>query len=158
MPVLVVQGEQGSAKSTLCRLTRSLIDPNRAPLRSAPRSEQDLLIAATNGSMIVLENVSWISGWLSDAICRISTGAALGTRRLYTDGGETLFSARRPIMVNGITSLVTRSDLLDRSITIHLEPISPSIRRTERELLAEFEIVRPRIVGGFWMQCRSPMQ
>ncbi len=139
MPVLVIQGEKGSAKSTLCRLTRMLIDPNRAPLRSAPRNEQDLLIAATNGAMIALENISWISQWLSDAICRISTGAALGTRRLYSDAEETLLSVKRPVMVNGITSLVTRSDLLDRCIFIHLEPISPRNRRPERELLAEFE-------------------
>ena len=35
-PVLVVNGEQGSAKSTLCRMARALIDPNEAALRRPP--------------------------------------------------------------------------------------------------------------------------
>ena len=36
-PVLVIHGEQGSAKSTLARVLRMLLDPNSAPLRSEPR-------------------------------------------------------------------------------------------------------------------------
>lgn len=59
-PVLSVNGEQGSAKSTLCRMLRALVDPNKAPLRSAPRDERDLVIAGTNGHVIALENLSKI--------------------------------------------------------------------------------------------------
>jgi hypothetical protein len=45
-PVLPVNGEQGSAKSTLCRVARALVDPNNAPLRRPPRDDCDLMIAA----------------------------------------------------------------------------------------------------------------
>jgi 5S rRNA maturation endonuclease (ribonuclease M5) len=45
-PPLGLHGEQGSAKSTRSRLLRGLIDPNVAALRSAPREERDLVIAA----------------------------------------------------------------------------------------------------------------
>ena len=48
-PVLAVNGEQGSAKTTLCRQARGLIDPNEAPLRRPPRDERDVMIAAGNG-------------------------------------------------------------------------------------------------------------
>ncbi len=41
-PVLVLHGEQGSAKSTLARVLRLLVDPNRAALRTTPRDERDL--------------------------------------------------------------------------------------------------------------------
>lgn len=47
-PVLVVTGEQGSAKSTLTRLLRRLIDPNDADSASTPRDERDLAISAQN--------------------------------------------------------------------------------------------------------------
>ena len=47
-PILVVNGEQGSAKSTLCRLLRGFTDPNRAPIRLPPRNEDDLIVAARN--------------------------------------------------------------------------------------------------------------
>ena len=41
-PVLLLQGEQGSAKSSAERLVRALVDPSAAPLRTTPRSEHDL--------------------------------------------------------------------------------------------------------------------
>ncbi|HEY5883053.1 MAG TPA: hypothetical protein VIT88_00115 [Pyrinomonadaceae bacterium] len=45
-PILALHGEQGSAKSTTARILRALIDPNKAALRSEPRNEHDLMIAA----------------------------------------------------------------------------------------------------------------
>ena len=33
-PILVLNGEQGSAKSTVARILRELVDPNVAPIRT----------------------------------------------------------------------------------------------------------------------------
>src|SRR5438067_3609396 len=41
-PLFGLHGEQSSAKSTLARLLRYLLDPNSAPLRCEPRCGQDL--------------------------------------------------------------------------------------------------------------------
>ena len=38
-PVMVVSGEQGSAKSTFFSILRALLDPNTAPLRALPRED-----------------------------------------------------------------------------------------------------------------------
>ena len=46
-PILLLQGEQGSAKSTTARLLRSIIDPSTVALRTLPRSERDLIISAS---------------------------------------------------------------------------------------------------------------
>jgi hypothetical protein len=51
-PLLAVSGEQGSAKTVLSKVLRALIDPNAAPVRSAPREERDLFIAASNGHLL----------------------------------------------------------------------------------------------------------
>ncbi len=45
-PILVISGEHGSAKSTTARLLRSIVDPNVAPIRTPPREDRDMLIAA----------------------------------------------------------------------------------------------------------------
>lgn len=76
-PVLLLQGEQGSAKSTAERLLRALVDPSVAPLRTTPRNEHDLYIAATNAWVIALDNISNLKPWLSDGLCRLSTGGDL---------------------------------------------------------------------------------
>ena len=52
-----VHGEQGSAKSTRARLFKLLVDPGRAPLRSAPRDERDLMIAASNSWVVSFDNL-----------------------------------------------------------------------------------------------------
>jgi hypothetical protein len=68
-PVLALHGEQGSGKSTAAEVLRMLIDPNEAMLRPPPRNERDLVIAGSNGRVVALENLSHISGWLSDGLC-----------------------------------------------------------------------------------------
>jgi hypothetical protein len=147
-PVLILHGEQGSAKSTQCRIVRTLIDPNIAPLRAAPRDGRDLIIAATNGWVIALDNLSSVSDWLSDAICRLATGGGFATRELYSDGEEALFDAERPVILNGIEELATRGDLLDRAIVIYLPSIPEEQRRLEATLWQDFDAQHPKILGA----------
>ena len=131
-PVLVVYGEQGSAKSSLVRVLRALVDPNTAALRTTSREERDLVIAATNGWLIALDNLSHLPDWLSDALCRLATGSGFATRELYTDADETIFAAQRPIVLNGIEEVATRGDLLDRAITLYLPTIPEDQRKDEK--------------------------
>jgi hypothetical protein len=147
-PLLVVNGEQGSAKSTLCRMARALIDPNEAALRRPPRDDRDLMIAANNAWVIGFDNLSRLGTDLSDALCSLATGGGFATRELYTDADEKVFSSMRPIMVNGIEEVATRSDLLDRSITLTLPTISDDDRREEDDLWQQFYEVQPRILGA----------
>jgi hypothetical protein len=147
-PVLALNGEQGSAKSTLCRMARDLLDPNVSPLRRPPRDDRDLMIAASNGWVVGFDNLSGIRPELSDTLCCLATGGGFGTRELYTDDDEKLFAAMRPVLLNGIEELATRADLLDRAITLTLLAISEERRRDEAELWRQFEEVRPRVLGA----------
>ncbi len=147
-PLLIISGEQGTAKSTATRVLRRLVDPSKTPIRPAPRNEQDLMIAASRSWVLGFDNLSGIQDWLSDALCRLSTGGGFGTRQLYTNDEESFFSAMRPIVINGIGDLATRSDLLDRALLVRLLPISPAKRKTEREFWRAFEADRPAIFAG----------
>ena len=147
-PVLAVSGEQGSAKSTLVALIRQLVDPNTAPLRALPRHDRDMFIAANNGHVLAFDNVSGLSGWISDTLCRLSTGGGFAVRQLYTDQDEVLFEATRPIILNGIEEVVERSDLADRAVILTLPPIPEEDRRPEQEFWAVFEAELPRILGA----------
>jgi len=147
-PVLVLSGEQGSAKSTFSTILRALLDPNTAPLRALPREDRDLFIAASNGHVLAFDNVSGLQTWISDTLCRLATGGGFAVRQLYTDQDEVLFDATRPVILNGIEDIVTRPDLADRAVFLMLEPIPDESRRPEAELWAAFEIERPRILGA----------
>ena len=73
-PILVLNGEQGSAKSTCARILRSFIDPSTVSVRTLPREERDLIISANHSHVINFDNISRLPAWLSDALCRIATG------------------------------------------------------------------------------------
>lgn len=150
LPVLEIVGPQGSAKSTLAKIIRMIVDPNAAPSRRASREERDLFIAASNSWLTSLENLSVIPPWLSDALCTIGTGGSYATRRLYFDDEETIFTVRRPVMVNGIHEVILRPDLRDRALTIHLSPIDAKQRKKEQDVWVAFEEAQPRILAALF--------
>jgi hypothetical protein len=147
-PVLCLHGEQGSCKSTTARLLRNLVDPNTAALRFEPKEARDLIIAATNSWAPVFDNLSHLPDWLSDGLCRIASGSGFATRELYTDSDEVLFEAARPIAVVGIEDLIRRGDLGDRALIVRLPAVKEADRRTEEDVLAEFETIRPGVLGA----------
>src|SRR5262249_4853944 len=147
-PVLALAGEQGSAKTTACKLLKALIDPSVAPVRTLPREERDLMIATRNAHVLAFDNVSGLSAWLSDALCRLASGGGLAVRQLYSDDAEVLFEAARPMLLNGIDDVIGRPDLADRAIVLTLPPIRDTQRRSEAELWSDFERARGAILGA----------
>ena len=131
-PVMTIHGEQGSAKSTACRLLRRVVDPNKALLRATPKDERDLAIAAEHGRILGFDNLTYLSDSTSNALCRLATGGGFATRELFSDDGEVIFDSQRPVILNGIAEVVTKSDLLDRSIVLNVPRIEPKKRKLER--------------------------
>lgn len=144
-----LQGGEGTGKSTEARVSRSIIDPVVAPLRPAPEQERDLAIAAKNSWVLTLDNLSNVPVWLSDALCRIATGGGYATRKLYEDDEQTLFDYQRPVILTSIDKIIKRHDLLDRAIVITLPKIPETERLEEKRFWAEFEKIRPKIIGAF---------
>jgi hypothetical protein len=147
-PVPVITGEQGSGKSCLARILTRLLDPRMPDQRSMPRTEEDLLVAAKGQHVLGFDNVSGLPDWLSDAICRLSTGGGAGKRRLYTDEEEVLFSGRRLVCINGIEDVAVRPDLVDHATMLPLEPITEDRCRDLEEYNTAFERAAPKILGA----------
>jgi hypothetical protein len=147
-PILVITGEQGSAKSTLARICRLLVDPHSTPLRAEPKDHRDLMVAALHGWVQTYDNLSAMPDWLSNGLCRLVTGGGISTRGLFTNHEEVVWSAHRPVILTSIDDIVRRPDVIDRSIFIQLRSIAPSRRRCEEDLWAEFTLDHPRILSG----------
>ena len=145
-PIFIVYGEQGLAKTFLLRILRALTDPNKVMTAPLPSSSRDLYIAARNSHIQAFENVSRLSDATSDYLCRLATGGGMRTRALWTNSDEMTFAGARPIMAEGIANFVTRPDLIDRSIIFAVKSLQN--RRTERELLTEFDRYKAGIFGA----------
>lgn len=147
-PLLSFVGEQGTGKSTAARCVRRLIDPHVAELRAEPRTIDDIMIAATRSRVVALDNLSHLAPWLSDALCRVSTGGALTKRELYSNDDETIIEAVRPMIVTSIADIVTRGDLLDRAIAVTLPVLPEGDRLPEAELWRRYDAAVPGILGA----------
>lgn len=147
-PILMILGEQGSGKSSTAKWLKRLIDPNKAELRQPPKDGRDLMIGANNAWVMAFDNLSHVPTDLSDALCRLATGGGFATRQLYENDEETILEAVRPVILTGIEELGSRSDLLDRMVLVSLPTILEENRQSESELEAEFERLRPWILGA----------
>lgn len=146
-PILAVDGEQGSGKTTFSRMLRALVDPNIADLAPLPRDERDAVIACANGALLGLDNLSNITPDIADMLCRIATGSGFRARRLYSDAEEYIVRVCTPILLNGIPALLARGDLADRALAITLPKMADAKRAPEAALWREFETARPKLVG-----------
>ena len=83
-PLLAISGELGSAKTVLSKMLKALIDTSAAPVRTLPREERELMIAANNGYLLAFDKLSGLPAWLSDALCRLASGGSFaGAAALY---------------------------------------------------------------------------
>ncbi len=145
-PLLVLLGERGTAKSTAARILRSLVDPSTVQLRREPKTPHDLYIDAVSSWCVAIDNISSLPKWLSDTLCMLATGGGFTTRQLFTDREQELFEAMRPAILNGISDVATRDDLVQRSLIVRLPMIKKY--KPEREIYGELERVRPQIFGA----------
>jgi hypothetical protein len=146
--ILALSGEQGSTKTSCTKVLRDLIDPNCKKTNAIPANEGDLAVAAENNYCMAFDNLSGITPKMADAMCRLNCGGGFGTRKHYTGRDEESFYEARPIMMNGIADIVTRADLADRAIFLHMEKISSKKRKREKTLNAEFKKAAPGVFGA----------
>ncbi len=147
-PILALTGEKGAGKSFAARALKSLVDPQEAPLRAEPRDVEALMVAAKGSWVLAFDNLSKVPTWLSDALCRLSTGGGLGKRELYTDSEEHVLEAQRPVILTGIGFGLLRDDLADRVAMVNLGRLEDGERRPERELWEAFERAHPQALGA----------
>jgi len=147
-PILTFKGEQGTGKSTAARFVAQLADPSPAPLRTAPRDVKQWVVVAAASWIVCLDNVSYMSDWLSNTLCRAVTGDGNVERALYTDDDVTVLSFRRAIMMTSIDAGHVEGDLAERLLMVELQPVADGDRRTDAELNAAYLDAWPSILAA----------
>jgi hypothetical protein len=127
---LFVSGPPGSAKSTFARLEKDIIDPSEVDVMSLPKDERELIRALDRSYLCSFDNLSNILRDRSDMLCQAITGAAVMTRRLFTDDDDYMRKFRTIVRLNGISSEIRESDLLERTILMELREITGASRKS----------------------------
>lgn len=147
-PIMLLFGDQGSGKSMASRLLRTAVDPTEDPILELHSDPRQLAITFDQNAMLAFDNQSSFKKKMSDFLCRAVTGSTHRERKLYTDRGVIKFSLKRSIIMNGINPPIGASDLMDRCISIQLERLKSTQRKTEGLIFQEFNDLHPTIFGG----------
>ena len=145
-PILVLNGEPGSAKSTATTMIKKLLDPSYVLLRSHPKDVDAIKSYAYNTWLMAYDNISNIDAEFSDYLCGLATGTGFGNRKMYDNVEEHVVKVKRFVILNGITTLVSRGDMAQRSINLNLPVIETY--RSESEMDKVFDALAPRILGA----------
>lgn len=146
-PLLVLMGIQGSGKSFLATLIKRVIDPSAVSLQALPRDSRDLAVVLQQMHLSVFDNVRKISAYLSDTLCIASTGGVVTFRQLYSDSVMHTVNIHGAIIMTTIYSLLAYSDLMQRSIVIEMLALLGQSRRSESDILKDFEDDLPQIMA-----------
>jgi hypothetical protein len=141
-PVLMLHGEQGTAKSTLLELIKMLVDPSIIRTLTFPTRIDELVQQLSHNYVAFYDNISLIKRYISDQLCRAVTRAGFSKRLLYTNDDDYTYSFMRVIGLSGINLAATQPDLLDRGLIIELQPIPKDKARKLQDIWAEFEKIR----------------
>ncbi|MGA1841106.1 MAG: CHC2 zinc finger domain-containing protein [bacterium] len=147
-PIIVITGEQGSGKTTFFKITKPIIDPSHVKTVSTFSDGREFVQAAFHHYLMFLDNLTHLSKWQEDALCRFSTGEGFTKRELFSDDDDIFYSFRRCAGINGINLVTDRPDVLDRSIIFSMDHINESKRKSERKIIQEFEKDLPYILQG----------
>jgi hypothetical protein len=96
-PILMLHGEQGSAKSSLQELIKILVDPSSIKTLTFPRDTNEFIQQLSHNYVAVYDNISDIKDWISDLLCRAVTGQSFSKRSLYTDDDDFFYNFKRVV-------------------------------------------------------------
>jgi hypothetical protein len=162
IPIMIIVGQEGSAKSSKTALVKMLIDPSgskiKDPLTYFPKSVDDILNIMANRYLVAYDNVSYISPDQSDALCVATTGGGQSKRKLYTDNDESNVSYQRKIIGNGITITPESGDLTRRSISYFTDRIPDTERLTVESVLGWFKTIQAELLGEIFTILKNAMK
>ncbi len=149
-PIVYLEGEKGSAKSTICRWIQSLINPKVTGLYRFPDSAKDLSVILGREFALCFDNLGGIRKEMADILCQAVTGGYVVERKYYTNDEVVTRGLKTILVLNGLSLLSSKEDLLDRILLISLERFQSDERISEKELETKFDVVKPKILGGFF--------
>ena len=148
-PVLIVTGEAGSGKSTGCEFLMRVIDPKVGTRNMLTRNERDLYSLLDNNFCISFENVSVVTGNISDMLSVASTGGVATTRVLFTTAQVFTIVMKSPIIMNGVTGFIGKPDLQDRCFYMRFNRLENTDKnKAEHVLRARFDELWPGMLGA----------
>jgi hypothetical protein len=146
-PVLSLYGAPGGGKSTAALQLLMLVDPSgTGQLPNIGQGVDHIAAAAQMRHVLTIDNASKFAPDLQDTLCTCSTGGEILQRELYTNGEVAVLPIHRPVMLTSVSPVVTRPDLMSRTVQAEFTPRED--RRSTAELMDGFRAQAGELFGA----------
>ena len=158
-PTMILSGREGSGKSVAEDLIRLMIDPLKSGggRTTLPLKVEDLMTVVSSGFLATFDNASKLGQEISDALCQVSTGGSLQTRKLYTQGEVYSNHVRNPVLLSSVALPHDKPDLLSRSVILEFQSLKGAVR-PECDVKASFQKDLPAILGFLYPAIAKGLQ
>ena len=156
-PLLMLNGHQGSAKTTAARILKALVDPSAVDVGPIPKTIAETAQLLSHQHFTVFDNLSEIKPAVSNLLCQAVTGGVFSKRRLYTDEEDVVLRMDGCVAATGINIVAEKADLLDRSLLFRLERISEARRKDEASFWAEVNAATPGLLASIFYTVSEAM-
>lgn len=150
--ILNITGAYGTVKSTGMGAIVELFD--RSSMRDLPsgllsmhENIKELVQNLDHHWVCYFDNLSGLDEEQSDALSRAVTGSAMEKRQLYSDDEDVARRFRRCVGFNSIGLVVSKTDVMSRSVVLETKPVLASQRKTDKEIKASLSGFAGRIFG-----------
>ena len=148
---LALDAATGSGKSTVVSYLRSITDPNRTFFSETglPDKPIDFMVTGARMRILSYDNIEDMPKWFNALACRVSRGADMPVKTLFTTGGRTKLSTKNPLIFSGIQLVrEMKSDLIRRSLILKVPERARNSNTTEERLKREFHAIHPQLLGA----------
>jgi hypothetical protein len=147
-PALIIRGDTGSARSTLARVLKLLIDPQVRPVLTGHHDASELMATSLDTWLPVYDDVTLMPRWLSMALSDVVRSRVMATDSTHRGKELSMPLTSRPIILSGIEN--GNEQFKPSPLCIHLElrSILFDDRRGEDEFWRSFHADYARILGA----------
>jgi len=143
-------GPHNCGKSTGADLAKDLVDPSIQALGSGAsrsvfsgKTDENFFSLIHDQLITIIDNVGVLSPQTQDVLCQVSTGMKYNIRIMYTQTQLDRF-IQRPIILTGLSKIITRPDLISRTMTINFMDIP----KFNSDFINEWYADKPFLFGG----------
>ena len=158
IPIAIIHGEQGSAKTTTTKGMKLIHDPEGECALSLPEKVDDLAVNLSRHGTSNFDNTDSFDKELSQFLCRAVTGTQYVKRQLFSNGEEFSLTLKSKIILNGISPTIDQPDLLERSIFYELPTIPKTERMTDGKSLDKLNELKPHVIGFIFKTIQKAMK
>lgn len=144
---LLVEGENGTGKTTLTKLLKSFIDPAHGGALTYSDNVNNVAQLLDHHCLPLIDNVTKISPRVSDIFCTAYSGAAHTLRKQYTDDEDFIFNLTGNVIFTTVHMTKPKSDFLNRCYKIETK-MTTQTYRSKLQHEKKFEAVKEKLFGA----------